>query len=188
MFSPSDAKEPESGDLIVVLVGDYDPPTMAYYRAIEALFKRPEVNHVWVSPSRSKIASFSWEMASILALDFAVNKKQIGQCLLNDKSPNEIISWLRNNKRYSDKKFRLASVDDPLADSEITYCIKLGIKGDTSPEGVELITLEEYAPIPMDFKERIKAGSDESRIFIPAIWSFIQKNKLYRGDANANMG
>lgn len=173
----------ETGDTILLLVGEFSPPTMNHYRAIEALLGRPGWKNIWITPSGID-DGHTRNLTNILAADFSANGKKVSCCTIGaDKalSVSDTISWIRNKFPYLN--FRIAVVDpDPCPkDSEKTVFVKLGVRGDSVPEGADLIALENYLPVPIDLKDRIKNGSDESRNLIPSIWNYIQRHKLYRG-------
>ncbi len=172
------------GDTILLLTGKFSPPTMSHYRAVEALMSRPEWKKIWIAPFYTNDSHVK-NMITAFSIDLCANGKQVSCCTVGlDKqipSSREIADWVRNKFPYL--KFRIAVVDPDQCpeDSEKTVFVKLGIRGDTVPDGADLIALENFAPVPVDIQERIKNGSDESRNIPAPVWNYIQRHKLYRG-------
>jgi nicotinic acid mononucleotide adenylyltransferase len=176
MFNPNDVKQPDPGDRIALLVGNYDPPTMDYYRAIEALLSFGGIKNVWLCPLKAN--DDIWAMTNSLAVDFCVNGRPLTACLLKNKTPTDYAAWAR--KRYPELNFTIASVEKEEQDSEKTIFVKIGNEAVTTSQQVDVLVVDKFVPMPIDLKDRIKGGSDEARCFIPAIWNYIQKHKLYR--------
>ena len=180
MPSPSDAKQHEEGDTVAILVCDCDPPTMNVYRAIEALLSRPGIDGVWLCPPPASNPTHARNMASILCMDFSATGKQVSLCSVAlDKNMDSatLVKWCR--KKFPALRFRLASVQ-PMAvqDSEKTLYVVFG--SGKAPHGADGVSMGKFAAVPVDVKERIARGEDRSRDFIPAVWGYVQKNRLYR--------
>lgn len=157
-------RQANDGDKVVLLVGDYDPPTMDYLRAIEALQLEKGVDHVWACPVKSE----DKERARLLTMSFcaevASRKKPVTCCTVGldrDLDPDGLASWCR--QRYATFRFETVSVSD------VKFA---GEEGD----GVKVSKFLRVG----DVRDRIGSGYDESRSFTPGTWSLIQARKYYR--------
>lgn len=180
---PQDAKQLNVGDSVALFVGAFNPPTMDHYRAVEALFKEPEIKDIWICPLAGDDNANVRNMTALFCFEFSSTGKQISHCtaaLDKDlKTAPQAIEWVRAKFPYL--KFKSATVaPETSTDRDVVYFIKLGVAGDTVPIGSRMIALTDYAPVVPDLKVRIKGGSDEGRSIPFPIWNYIQKHKLYR--------
>jgi hypothetical protein len=183
--NPLDAKQPEYGDAVAVLVGKMDPLHMDYCRAAEGLLSRSDVKHVWVCPLSSSPEAdvHVRNMTTIFCSDFSLNKRQISCCTVAlDKKIGDaaaIASWLRS--KFPFLKFTLATLaSEPARDQQPTIAIRLGVAASETPAGASLMLLPQYMPSPTDLKTRIGSGLNEERHFIAPIWGYVQSKRLYR--------
>jgi hypothetical protein len=178
--SPSDAKQHKDGDMVAVLVADCDPPTMNVFRAVEALFNRSGIDCVWLCPLPSSSPDHARNMASLLCMDFSAAGKQVSLCsaaLDKNMDPAMLAKWCR--ERFPALRFRLASVQ-PLAVQDRERTLFLVFGSGAAPHGADGVSLGKFVAAPDDVKERIARGEDRSRDFVPAVWGYVQKNRLYR--------
>lgn len=179
MYQPkaTDAKQPTDNDVVALLVGSYDPATLDYLRAAEALLARPDVQHVWITPIGS--SSDAKAMASSLSIEIStVTRRPAAFCSVGlDKKivePEVLAGWCRS--KYPTLKFDLASIDVP---TKSGFWIKFASQQATDGELRRVVALDKHLPAG-DVVTRIRGGSDESRWFTPAIWGIIQNRRLYR--------
>lgn len=169
------------GDTIALFVGSFNPPTMDHCRAIEAVKASSGINHVWVCPLPGAADPSVRAMVSILSFDMTANGNRVSLCTIAlDKKldSTQAVEWVRTKFPYLN--FKVATLaPETVPDSQQTLQVFLGTAGVVA-EGAAAVVAEKYAPAPPDIKERIKAGSDESRNFVGPVWDYIQKNKLYR--------
>ena len=181
MSSPNDAKQPADGDMIALLVGDYDPPTMDACRAAEALLAKSGIDGVWLCPLSGSNSIHARNMASLLCTHFSASGRQVSLCsvaLDKNMEPAMLSKWCR--QRFPALRFRLASVQPmEVQDSERTLFMVFG--SGKAPHGADGVSLGKFAAVPSDIKERIARGEDRARDFVLAVWAYIQKNRLYRG-------
>ena len=82
-------------------------------------------------------------------------------------------------KRFKGLKFKIAAVAERFA-AQADFVVQFGNSAGISPKGAMSLPLKSYVSVPADVAARIGSGSDESRNFVPAVWNYIQKHKLYR--------
>jgi hypothetical protein len=173
----SDAHQSSPGDQVALLVGDYDPPHMDYFRAIDALFASG--SSVWMCPlfTTRQAAGRARVLATILSVDFmSATRKQPSCCLIGlDKemrAAGAVLEWCRTY--YPLLSFKLASFGN-----DGNVAIRFAMRTATPP-GSEVLFLDKFVPVHAGLRAAIGAGQDESRNFTPGVWSCIQKRKLYR--------
>ena len=174
----------KAGDRVALFVGNFNPPTIEHFRAIEAVLTRPEINRIWIAPLSGENDLHVRAMVSILAADFCSRGKIVSNCTVGlDKKMSDhkqIADWVRTKFQYL--KFQLMTVAPETApDIESFLQISFGQHGGTNATGSTAVILDKYPPVSSDLKLKIQAGMDESRNFIAPIWSYLVKNKLYRG-------
>ena len=161
----TDAPEPRDGDSVVLLVGDYDPPTMDYSRAIEALCKSKGVEGVWACPVGSEDKQRAISLATAFCADMSSTISRGLTCctagLDRSLTPEGLHEWC--SKRYPTLKFKVASL------KEVSFAGEEG--------GV--IKVAKFLRVG-NVRDRIASGSDESRSFTAGTWSLIQARKYYR--------
>ena len=177
---PTDAKQLESGNKVILLTGTFNPAHMDYFRAIESLVVLPEVDQVWISPFVSnKDSTHIRNMTTILASEStSATRKQVACCSVGlDKeytSPEDIRTWCLSN--YPGINFQIARIDGLHQQEDIAITFS---NNKVEKEASETIFVK-YLPQPVDLICRIKDGQDMSRSFCCSVWDYIQNNKIYR--------
>lgn len=175
-MTPHDARQLSSGDTVVLLVGQYDPPHIGYSRAAEALFSQPGVSDVWLTP----VSGFAEakEFCMIMAADMSSSGRQVGCCTAGiDKDlaePEAVVAWCRKSFPYL--KFKVATMED---DVKADFMVKFASQQPIAPSGT-IVSLGKYLPPPKDLKDRIAKGLDESRSFQSPVWARMQARRTYR--------
>ena len=178
---PTDGVQAKDGDTIVLLFGKYNPAHMGYFRALEALVRRP-VAEIWVTPLYSLFPiEHVQNMCTILSTEASVaTKRQVGCCLAGLKGflrIDEFLPWCRS--KYPGLRFVSAKLcgfqRSDKADIEVRFA------GQELSSGKDDVYVPQFLPVPQDLAERIGSGSDESRNFLAPIWEYVQKHRLYRG-------
>ena len=161
----TDAPEPKDGDCIVLLVGDYDPPTLDYFRAIEALCKSKGIEGVWVCPVGSEDKQRVVSLATSFYADASSTiSRRLTCCTVGlDKgfSPEDLCKWCQS--KYPTLKFKVALLKD------VSF----------AGEDGGVVKVSKFLRIG-DVRDRIAEGSDESRSFTAGTWSLIQARRYYR--------
>jgi nicotinic acid mononucleotide adenylyltransferase len=173
----NDVNEIKDGETIALFLSKFDPATMDHWRAIEALLKRQDTKNIWLVPIGSEHGR---HMATIMAADFGANGNKITTCQTMKTNDKEAADWISSHfKKYKFRAVVLASENDEF--TEVNEPIVIRFKSQhAKTETIDVIGLDNFLPSPMDVIERIKCGHDESRNFIPAVWNYIQRKKLYR--------
>lgn len=179
---PTDAKQLDAGNLVVLLVGDYDPASLDYARAAEALSERKGVDQVWLAPLANRARpEHVQNMCTMLALDVTASSgRQVGCCTValskRYDTPDELVRWCRN--AYPDVLFRVARIDGN-ATADDTAVIFANEEGSVA-DARDVVSLREYLRQPADLRERIAAGRDASRSMPDPVWRYVQQYRLYR--------
>jgi nicotinic acid mononucleotide adenylyltransferase len=175
-MSPHDAKQFEPNQKACLLVGRFDPPTMAYWWASEKLFTVAGVDHVWFCPlagPNDKVGMMTMVMASSFS-------KPVTCCTVGiDKGftkASEILEWCK--KRYPEQKFTTATMA-PCLDGEIILCFSN--QHISAGPGKSVIHLNEHVPIDeTQVASMISRGEDAQRKVPEAVWGHILKYGIYR--------
>ena len=169
-------------DSIVLLLGEFNPPTNDVREACNLLFKRPEVKKIWMVPlSDGKHAR---DFATIFCQQYFLETgKQISSCTVGIDNTNlhigdrSTVEWLRS--KYPETEFRIAtfgSTEDRLPVYRISFGNITSISGNDIP-----IRVTNSVCLSNNIRENIMTGKDESRKMYRVLWEHIQKHKIYRG-------
>lgn len=171
------------GDIVALLVGSFDPPTMDYQRAVEALKARPEIKHVWLCPISGAADEHVKAMGQMLAIHMSSSASRCSYCTISlDMKMDAVktMEWVR--ARFPYFNFRFASLaPDFHPDTQQSFQVHLGSAG-LVPEGATPVVADKFVAAPGDMKIRIGASLDESRHFAIPVWNYIKKNGLYAGE------
>ena len=174
-IKPTDAKQVGDGDTILLMVGDYDPPTMSYFRTIESALSRPDVSEIWLAPT-AEGGEHSSAMAMVLA-SFASQslRKMVGTCTAGlDKGLDAlgIKSWCESS--YPTLRFKTLG----FSGCEDVF---VAFKGDITEGRNEVLLLNRFLRIDREgIIDKIRSGRDASRDFPSPVWEYIKRNRLYR--------
>jgi len=184
-------REPKEGEEVVVLMDDFDPPTMSHVHAVETLVAAGHcpiilcpmpVNRTSVGAGPAVGDADIRAMASILCADLCSSKVQTWLCTValdkGMRDPREVLKWLEENKKGV--AFLPASVwpVDLIIERRFIQIVFGGYS--TSSKFAEPIAARKYLAVPLDIRSRIAAGMDESRNIPAPVWAYIQKKRLYR--------
>lgn len=182
MPSPIDAKQAEHGDMVALLVGGFDPPTIDHARAVEALLALPDIKHVWVAPrargAKGTGSDHVRAMATMFCADMMTSTRaQVTCCTAGlDKgieSPAALLTLCRVKFPYL--RFTLAAVA-PDQEGDIVVSLR------NQPSGKNrVIRLDDFLPATDGIHARIADGRDESRNICAPVWRYIQTHRLWRG-------
>lgn len=168
----ADAPEQRDGDSVVLLVGDYDPPTMDYVRAIQSLLSGKGVEGVWACPIRPPDKQRSSALTMAFCSDMApAVKGKLTCCTVGlDKwlDADGLLSWCQS--KYPTLKFKVASMDGSSG-------MPVVFAGEDSRGDVVKVT--KFLRVGQ-IDGRIAVGSDESRSCPAGVWSLIQSRRYYR--------
>lgn len=172
------ANERKDTDTIALLVGKFDPPSIDHYRCIDAILSANLANRIWVCPLGNDDEHVR-AMAALICTEATQPGRLVSLCSVAlDKgleSPDELRIWC---ERKFKNRFILGFLDSELKRSTgiaVVVGNKVAIEN-----GNAQIVLPKFLPVHEDIKSRIKNGRDERKSFIPSVWNYIQKNKLYR--------
>jgi hypothetical protein len=200
MSGLSSERQAEYGDTVVLLVGNFDPPTNDHLRAVQALSAEPSIKHVWLAPlsglgedtdiGREKVDDPARDkrvrdMVTIFCADLvAATGIRATACMVGlDKKiqrRTELVEKCRAMFPYL--KFKVATLPSALGNEDFMVALGRGpaffspllggFRGKT-------IRVEGFLPVG-DVVGRIKAGKDESRSIMSSVWDYIQRRRLYR--------
>jgi hypothetical protein len=166
---------PNKSEFTAMLVGHYDPPTLDYVRAVEAL-RADGYGTVYscpVSSGNKEHDAHVRAMTSILSMESSVGN--IVLCSVGlDKglSASDMRLWLE--KKYPNSRFRVAFLaSDPQPDG-----VPIVI-GNISKNLHDPIYIPRHLSCQEGIVERIAAGRDESRGFTALVWNYIRRHGLY---------
>jgi len=166
--------------MIVVIAGNFDPPTHDLSNACDAVFKRAEVK-TWMCPlSTLTDKTHVKNMAMLFCQSYyAAKTKNVSCCTVGlDKGLDTqgLLQWARN--KYPSESFRLMTFGQE-EDKETVYRIRFDQNPVSDIKDIS-IHLSKAVCVSNGIKERIARGVDESRNVYGRIWDYIQYHKLYR--------
>ncbi len=181
----SQASKPSSSNKVILLSGQFNPPTNEHLAMVVALAKRHK-GDIWLAPEvpQQKMKSHVKAMCTIFCAEAKASGKADVTCCTagidKDMTAVEIEKWCK--RTFPNKTFELAmrmvnmySSNVPanyiLYRKSLSWGPTCGIYDETVK--YDSIDLE-------DIVKSIKAGHDESRNIFPNVWQYIQKHKLYR--------
>lgn len=188
-MTPHDAPQATKfGDTIGLLACHFGPLTIDHMRAADALRSMPDVSQVWLAPTHCP-TEMEPEHSRAMCMMASVEAK-IGCCTigLDKKLPTGEAVSKACQKLFPYFKFKLAGmhVDDGYCDVLVRFGAQPGFGEAPAstfarPEGAKLEELIlKYPSAPSNLREQVAAGYDAARWFLPPIWHYIQKRKLFR--------
>jgi len=167
--------------MIVVIAGNFDPPTHDLSNACDGIFKRAEAKTVWMCPlSTSTDKTHIRNMATLFCQSYyAARTKTISCCTVAlDKGLDlqGLLQWARN--KYPKESFRLMTFGQE-QDKEPVYRVHFDQNPVSDIKDIP-IHLSKAVCVGNGIRERIARGVDESRNVYGRIWDYIQYHKLYR--------
>lgn len=174
--------EVKSGDRIVLLLADMDPPSNDLRRAADAILARPDVDGLWLCPIPGKDPVRIRTLATIFGTEYACSVgRPVTTCTIaldKDLSIQDFISWVR--PKYPDFKFSVAVMPNiSVSDREPIMQVRFSAQPHP-PTGFIPISLDKFVSVQENIKQRIASGADESSNMFIGVWNYIQKNKVYR--------
>lgn len=169
------------GDSVILLCGSYNPAHMGYFRAIEAISKRPGVSEVWVTPISKREEVPIQDMCTIMATECRMSAGLRVACCLygigTDRcSTEKVKAWC--SRHHPGLNFKTAQLYGEQGSSDIE--VRFSGRGLVAGKSGDVIFLSKILPVKENLVQRIQAGIDESRSFLGPVWEYIQKYKLYR--------
>jgi len=167
--------------MIVVITGDFNPPTHDLSNACDAIFKRPEVKTVWLCPlSKGADKTHIKNMTMLFCQSYyAAKTKTISCCAVGidkDLDIQGLLQWARS--KNPNEPFRLMTFGQE-QDKEPVYRVHFDQNPIFEIKDIP-IHLSKALCVSNGIRERIARGVDESRNVYGRIWDYIQHHKLYR--------
>lgn len=173
---------PERPHTTVLLVGHYDPPTLDYSRAIEAI-RAAGYQYVWLCPISSGNAEKDRRvsaMTEILGIELGRDKKDWAVCLTGIQKNFDgvgVRQWYE--RRFPGRKFLVAYLSsDPQSEG-----VPVVIGNVSKSTEWEPIYVPKHLSCQVDVGKRIAGGGDEHRSFTPLVWNYIKRHGLYAANA-----
>jgi len=171
-----------SNQVIVLLLGGFDPPTNDVRHACTSLLNRPEVKSVWLCPiDPISPAKHVVDLCNVFCQQYYLETNNKITCCTaaidKNMSKDQLVEWARIN--YPNEDFRLADFSPFFTDRKPVYRIFFAGEGISSGRDVAVKITQAFS-VSKNITSRIKSGRDESRNMFRVVWEYIQKHKLYR--------
>lgn len=175
----ADCRQASDGERVLLLCGDYDPPSLDHLRAIEAAGSSGRFDAVWVLPTPPGGRDRVGDMCSLFCADLATSGVRATLCraaLDKGLGPAEALAWCR--RKFPTLRFSLGCMADrPSPGADVVFRMASQRLGENAPKIV--VSLDKYVPAG-DIVGRIREGRDESARLTPGVWAYIQGRRAYR--------